>query len=161
MTKDWFLVDICVDKRLMCWCFVDVWIDKMLMLFLRLINCWYFVNKLLMFCWYFPKVLMFCWYFAGSHFVQEHRKLLKHSPVSVCCPSQHALFYTLWHGTPSHCQHHVPSRNWWWELAWYPGRSGRLCQGSVILPHLIHWTKKEDKCLRNHYHVKFDRMNHL
>ena len=87
MTKNWFLVDICVDKRLMCWRFVDVCIDKMLMLFLRLINCWYFVYKLLMFCWYFPKVLMFWWYFVKSPFVKEHRKL----PMRNCPQSDNLL----------------------------------------------------------------------
>ena len=74
MTKDWFLANICVDKWLMCWYLVDVSVDKMLMLFLRLIICWYFVDKWLMFCWYFPKVLMFWWYFVSPPFVKEHQK---------------------------------------------------------------------------------------
>ena len=44
----------------------------MLMLFFRLIICWYFVDKSLMFCWCVWKVLMFWWYFLSSHFVKEH-----------------------------------------------------------------------------------------
>ena len=69
LTNYWLFVTTGVDKRLMCWCLLDVCLMFSLtkgwcLMFsvFMLTNCWYFVDKPLMFCWCQKKVFIFCRY---------------------------------------------------------------------------------------------------